>query len=246
MKASSSDNNIIISGDSWGCGEWGYDGKLLHKGLEQYLLDDGKQVTNCSVGGYSNENSINDLRKLLETYTDDCTIFWIQTDPIRDIRPFWRLPDNELPYRTLPEEIQKHNGYDNLCRALLRKHYTELNSLGRPIHLIGGKWDIDTTLLEGLNNLKPTVISWVKLLVGHIEKYNRLFPFRTASDYIAEHFKFNLYTDELRYRVVDEFHYTSLCWQIFDENTIFHPDKGHPNRDGHYKLFEYLKKELTL
>ena len=243
-------DNIIIAGDSWGCGEWstsgnGQPGRVLHKGLEQYFIDVGKQVYNCATGGFSNTNSIDALREALLTQPPS-TVFWIQSDPIRDLRPFWRLPESETPYKNLTEEIAKHNGFESLCRSLISKHYQALNELGVEIHLIGGKRDIDVDLLEGLNNLKPTVPSWTHLLVGHIEKYQNLFPVSTMSDYTVANIDLESYNIELRHRVVDEMHRASLCWGIYDEQMIFHPDGQHPNREGHRVLFDYIVKELNL
>ena len=129
---------------------------------------------------------------------------------------------------------------------MLFRSYTDLNNLGVKVHLIGGKRDIDVALLAGLNNLEPTVISWVKLLVGHIKEYDKRFPFKSGSDFTTDHIDLNSMDTDLRYLVVDELHYMNMCWSIFETESIFHPDKGHPNRHGHYKLFEFLKKELSL
>ena len=48
---------ILITGDSWGCGEWdglNVDYRVTHAGIEQYLRDDGYDVENISIGGNNN------------------------------------------------------------------------------------------------------------------------------------------------------------------------------------------------
>jgi hypothetical protein len=82
-------DRILIAGDSWGCGEWAIFGrKVAHLGLQTYLTEYGCEVTNVSVGGYSNKDSINSIKnKLISTYTCD-SIIWFQTDPIRDLKPY--------------------------------------------------------------------------------------------------------------------------------------------------------------
>ena len=37
--------DVLIAGDSWSQGEWSECGIILHKGLQQYLEDDGYHVT---------------------------------------------------------------------------------------------------------------------------------------------------------------------------------------------------------
>ena len=79
---------ILIGGDSWGCGEWGYTNgiyNVLHKGVEQYFLDDGHSVKNTSRGRSSNNDSIIRIKNELDESTD--YIIWFQSDPLRDCRP---------------------------------------------------------------------------------------------------------------------------------------------------------------
>jgi hypothetical protein len=85
----SSMKTILIGGDSWGCGEWAWLSKrkygVSHLGLEQYLVDDGFSVVNCSEGGSSNRNSIDRVARQLELGNYD-HIIWFQSDPLRDLK----------------------------------------------------------------------------------------------------------------------------------------------------------------
>jgi hypothetical protein len=63
---------ILISGDSWSCGEWAPDhpkvdkNVILHGGLAQYLKEQGYPVINLGRGGGSNlDSSTNKYRMIL-------------------------------------------------------------------------------------------------------------------------------------------------------------------------------------
>ena len=89
--------SILIAGDSWGCGEWDLlpNGKycVTHKGIEQYFIDNGDIVTNISIGGGTNQNSVFQLQQQLSNMTFNC-IIWFQTDPLRDLRPYATFNDD--------------------------------------------------------------------------------------------------------------------------------------------------------
>ena len=78
---------ILIAGDSWAMGEWnpewqGPENQILHKGLEQYLLDDNYDVTNISgvtvltgAGNrFSKQRLLTDLSSGVSNLTDFRTI----------------------------------------------------------------------------------------------------------------------------------------------------------------------------
>jgi hypothetical protein len=80
---------FFILGDSWGCGEWEYIGRLLqlipNTGVGYYLEQRGHLVTNVAQGSASN---FGQLRHANYTLLDDSNydyIIWFHTEPIRDI-----------------------------------------------------------------------------------------------------------------------------------------------------------------
>ena len=57
--------NIVIMGDSWGCGTWGRVGTTytkLSNGVQCYLEDDGHTVYNIATGGGSNASQLEFLK----------------------------------------------------------------------------------------------------------------------------------------------------------------------------------------
>ena len=81
---------IIISGDSWGVGEWGTDPATKEKftitgpGIGQLFSMHGK-VINLSEGGCSNSDQLRYFRNFLKRFTvaQDDVFYWIVSDPIR-------------------------------------------------------------------------------------------------------------------------------------------------------------------
>ena len=211
---------ILISGDSWGCGEWGYvDGnyQILHKGLEQYLIEDGHTVTNVSRGRSSNSESI---RRLIENLTNETDlIIWFQSDPLRD------NPVNNLKSY---EDIKNIN-YKNLQIS-----YEVLNSIGKKIYCIGGCGRLNNTLISQYSNLIPLIESVPTFLYKDF-----IHPEIWISDFVWNDLYHTLNNEVLENllkskQIVDSLH--DGTYQDY-----FQPDGRHPNRAGHYKIYEYVK-----
>ena len=119
MKAYSSESaaDIVIIGDSWGCGEWGQN-VVTHTGLEQYLTDAGYVVTNLSKGGSSISYAIQALKNYLTTQNTDIVLF-VQTDPIRSLSP----------YTNLTQAIKQSGSVKNLAKEILLNSYRQLNDI---------------------------------------------------------------------------------------------------------------------
>lgn len=120
---------ILITGDSWGCGEWlNKDGDyhVAHSGIEQYLQDDGYEVKNVSVGGNNNLQSL----ELAKSESFDHLIFFF-TDPLRQSK--------FEEFSTLsPKQIaQEHTDY--VCSYL--KYFPKVT-------LIGGCAKVETDTVD--------------------------------------------------------------------------------------------------
>jgi hypothetical protein len=214
---------ILIGGDSWGCGEWGYDNGnycILHGGLDQYLINDGHNVTNTSKGGSSNKGSITRLKNTLDFKPD--FIIWLQCDPLRDNRPYNNFTDI-------------CNTWDNLVNynnSLLLEHYKLLNDIGEKIYCIGGCSKIKIDLMTKFSNLIPLIESVPEFLYPHYKH-----PKIWSSDWITK-------IDELNYDVLVEL---KKCKRLQDmlshkfHAKYFQPDGLHANRLGHFKMYEYFK-----
>ena len=225
--------NIFIGGDSWGVGELP---ALEHLGLEQYFQEAGFQVYNAAVRGAGPRDSIGLLLETLKLhYQPDDYIFWIQSDPIRDLRP----------YTELPEQVDQAGGLRNLMHQLLSQDYDHLHSVGRrfksKIYLIGGLTSVVETLVQSRPRLNTLVTSWVELLVSN--QYPDI-DWSTFciwnSDYTIEHFGSNPSA-----QVVDELYEFDQNRRVF-RHPVFKPDGFHPNREGHLILYNHIREKLKI
>jgi hypothetical protein len=211
---------IIIGGDSWGCGEWGYvDGKycVLHTGLEYYLRQDGHDVSNTSRGRSSNNESI---RRIDEKC--DITI-WFQSDPLRD---------------TIPR-CDSFSDVIQLNDSILLENYRFLNELGKKIHVIGGCSKINLQMISQFTNLYPIIESAIEFLYPLFQH-----PNIWISDFVWDDLYNSLNNSMLselleRKKIVDSLHSGEYA-------QYFQPDGRHPNRFGHYRLYEYIKSSVML
>ena len=224
---------IFIGGDSWGTGE---QPDLTHLGLEQYFRESGYTVFNLSKRGAGNRDSINLLLENLKiNYQPGDYIFWIQSDPIRNLRPYDRLP----------EQLDSAGSLQNLIDQLLTKDYDQLQMLGRrfnsTVHLIGGLSSIKESLVTERPRLNSLVVSWVKLLVGDHYPTVDWSKFSICnSDYTIKDFGNNPEPS-----LVDELYELDQNKRVF-QHALFRPDRSHPNREGHKILYNYIKERLEL
>lgn len=257
--------NIFITGDSWGVKEWTPENcndsaeemdRAAHRGLETYLRQDGFAVHNLSSGGSSNKESIDrliayiDKEQLYNRKIDH--VFWIITDPIRDLRPY-NDPPKKLSY-----ELTVNNGYNNLIKKLFREQCSRANSLaeerGIKINLLGGVASFNKEELAPYKNLTPLVPSWYDLLLSKVEK--KMVPDRPiwtsqTSDVHIDDIDLAYIKqaggDKLAKQVVDEFWEISEFHRIVhNSNYFFRLDHSHPDRHGHKLLYENIWEKLKL
>lgn len=212
-------DNIIIIGDSWGRGEWSNDDKpyrVTHTGLENYLTELGCHVFNLSKPGGSNKDMVKmlTLESQLQVYNPHF-VFWFQTDPIRDLRPY----DQESFPKSSKELIERG-------RELLEETYAELNSIGIEIYCMGGVAKLDKSI-EKYHNLIPFIPSIVKMFDGPDVDF-------WISDWIQyPHLKFS-----------EEFLQELENHPVYNlPKQWFFPDGDHPNREAHHKIFELILKQ---
>jgi len=211
---------VLIAGDSWAAGEWGFENPgsyvVLHRGLEQYLRDSGYTVINKSVPGGSNRLAV----ELIKPTHSEISVIWFQTDPIRDLRPYKGFKS-------------KYTTYEDILLAqkqLLLQTYSELNELDLKIICIGGCSRLDFSLIKDCSNLIPFIPSAIEFL---LPQYTH--PEIWFSDW------YDLIDKQFDIDSVNKFLYNKQLQDgLRDQKDLFWPDGIHPNRHGHRLIFEHL------
>jgi len=227
---------IIITGCSWGAGEWAGNSpsiksNISHPGLGGYLIEDGYNVVNLSRPGGNNQELILPLHAFLEInqHLNIQHIFFIQTDIGRCIneKVFFKDADLDLDGRIT-------NLYYDLYSQL--NHYAVMHDI--TIHLIGGLTDLHPAKFTGLPNLNFLVPSWTKLIDSNIS--TTLLNDGDGFEWLDKNY---LYKDQL-----ETYLNIALERSKYFRRTpeFFYPDWGHPNRAGHRVLYEYIKNNLKL
>jgi lysophospholipase L1-like esterase len=246
MNQSLSDKpEIVIVGDSWGCGEWNFPNKnprILHPGIEWHFSNSGFKVKNLSKGGSSNSESIDRLCEYLKTDGTNKLIFLIKTDTLRDLRPYTNLTDI----------INASDGIFNLIDTLSIQLYNHLEELSKEfntkIFIIGGLSTLSMKDFSIDNSVIPIVPSWIKLLLNYInisDHDSYIDTYHGISEWSIGNINISKLKHEIREKVIDEL-YEITTWQDIYKEYIFHPDGVHPNQEGHKVLFDYIMKELKL
>lgn len=279
-------SKIIIAGDSWGRGEWGWDGNLtaldpqpawvsyynnikganwpttppllsqinslpswiiaelknfgfngitslsknigncvlLHRGLEQYFVDDGHTVINISIGGGSNVNIVNRLKNLVNKQIGHSLIIWIQTDPFRDLHP----------YTNFKKDFSTYEQLILWQTSQLNSIYTQLNKLGSKIYMLGGCSKLNLSLLSEHKNLIPLFESITEFL---LPSYTH--PEIWCSDW------YKLIDKQFDIDSINKLVYNKKIQDsLLDYPDLFWPDGRHPNRFGHKKIFDYINENI--
>jgi len=239
---------IIIVGDSWGCGEW-IDGSNTHRGLEQYLLDDGYEVINLSIPAGSNKSSLQSLKNFLidGDLTNLVKIFYFWTEWHRDLRndPYylWDMV-------TIPEHVyfrlEKFN--EQTISRIQFRLLTEIQKCSRflktPIGIIGGCSDI-INIGDAHPGVYTACQSLVNLCINSSDKIeNPIFSMFSDPKFIIEQKKlpyedFNLLLKESENGIERR----NLLENYAD---TWFSDGCHGNKSAHQKLFNFLKYQGIL
>jgi len=214
---------ILIAGDSMAMGEWnpvwqGPENQILHKGLEQYLLDEGHDVINESRPGDSLKKIFLSLQEHKQIF-DYVFVFVVEPNNAIDDDKFW---NTEYTYEDYYDRHKEAIRYFVQCLYTL--------NIG-PIKLIGGSAKCLDEYIKG-TDIEIAIPSIIELLIPNIEQYDMAFSY---------HLKY--IDNKVPANVVDKVYEQA---QIFDNvfaNPIMYPDGKHPNREGHYKIYQVLKNK---
>ena len=240
--------DFLITGDSWGKGEWNNTcTEINHAGLEKYLLDDGFSVSNISKPGCSNLDVVYRIKNYLDRNQSrlPSKILVFQTEWTRDFKY---------------DDMQKDFGIDDwtnlstvtdLQNKWVERFYFRLSEISQkykiPISIIGGC--SDTMFFDDMDKdysgCEIICQSFTNLVL-------------TKNDYIQNPV-YSWYTKETQpliaklRKMISEREIDSLLKEIdqgFERESIlrenpeyFYPDGIHPNRKSHLMLFQYLKQK---
>ena len=204
---------ILITGDSWGCGEWdglNVDYRVTHTGIEQYLRDDGYNVKNVSVGGNNNLQSL----ELAKTEQFDHLIFFF-TDPLR------QATFKEFSTKNPKQIAQEHTDY--VCSYL---------TYFPKVTLIGGCVKVETKQL--IDYVIPSVS---ELLIPGFKDT----PYMTSHEWEEHWLNIKKPNTQFKQEILDITEQAGRKYQLWkDHPELFWPDGLHANRKGIRILYDHL------
>lgn len=233
---------IIIAGDSWGCGEWNLDNGpvLVHKGLEQYLIDDGYSVVNFSIAGNSNHKILDSLNVITES-----NLIKYLSEPIDLILVFQTEWSRDLKHTECNTCSTNKVGTNAL--ACWQNRLSEIScNLQCKIGLIGGH--SDTIWLDKFEKEYPGLFIACQSVTNLILNDNHRVSHPTLNvkldeiDNIEKHY--------VKYSTKEQF--LIDCEQALEridtwiENKHWFPDCWHPSRFGYKKLYDFLKAQKVI
>lgn len=224
---------ILTCGDSWSRGEWDCNDQghgVTHNGINDYFQNSGYQIHN--IHRFSNKQSISELKKYLLTESPDVILYFF-TDPFRDLVDL-KNPSRFIDFEYLAKDI---NSFVNLHQKLLNKSLKELDKIGKKIYILGGcqrltkqKYKNIEILIESISELVCPEYThplywdsgWSSFLKFESVNFNRKF-----------------------FDLVEANHKLQWSMETDEFAEMFRPDGLHPNRHAHYKLYDFLKKNLN-
>jgi len=221
----------LITGDSWGCGEWQLQvdqkrtGKrTAHAGLQKYLEADFHKVGNISQPGASLDRIIHDLNNhVVFRRPKYDAVFIFVTDAFRDIRPeeLWRKRATYEYYLDL---------YQSRLQEFVKKLDKFPIDLG-PIYLLGGLSKVSTDFIKS-KRVKIAIPSILELIVPGSRQHDVVFQKHFPD--ISKH-----NTNKEAFRKICE--QDEILQNYFTHEALY-PDGAHPNRESHRIIYQYLKE----
>ena len=229
--------NILINGDSWGCGEWDNTitidpdrPGLAHFGVEHYFQEKGYSVKNLSVGGSSNIASCQRFEQ--EDLSQYDYIFCFQTDHIRHLNRGFLTKEGtkQITWERLMEHQKLH----------FEEFYQRLNSYNKTIYLLGGVNKIQLDIVEKYPNIVPIMPSVVEFITPQFGRHNDLWwgQWILSIPYME-------YNTDCLEKIVQSKESSEFTMHP-DFKKYYWPDGKHPNRLGHWKIFEHLCDQLKI
>ena len=236
---------IIITGDSWGGGEW-MSGKLQHGGLSQYLDEHGHSVINLSEGGSSNLYSYSRLCKFFDSGASKYLpkidrVLFFQTEWIRDYRlrsdvRTINLDHSEWNFPVFDPNLKSIavSRFQYCLSELAQKHDFQVG-------LIGGC--ADTRWIDKFEQEYPGLQilcqSMTNLCLNNEHRVD--YPVSGMTIKAFEYMKKNLKDIDSLAELINDLDLSIARSEVWRNNPYyFWPDGSHANRIGHKKLFDFI------
>ena len=225
---------ILITGDSWGRGEWGHNDQGVysntHPGLQAFLEEDGHTVVNVSkAGGHNYDAYINMMSVLKKTSVD--LILWLKADPLRDLMP--------EDYDPIKHDFSTYSELKNESDRQASIAYKNFASIGQQVYCLGGGGKLNLDAMQSFQNLIPLIPSITELV---LDDYTH--PELWASDWIF------LIDKQFDIPSIDKILENKRRQDLLGSHPIyrnyFWPDGDHPNRRGWKVVYDYIKPLLNL
>lgn len=235
---------IVVTGASYSLGEIDVESRqILHPGLLGYIREYGIPAVNIGGMGLSNFHIAKQLEKFLffnQSVLDITAVIIFQTDWIWDFR-------NDC------EPV--NNGYTKILNWHLDSFYDSLNYIAQQYNvkmfLIGGsvdvkldnefqtRWPDITVVCQSLINLLLNNNPYTSSPVYGMISYTRWFNLDITDS--INTIRKNSPREEITQMLKDLDLATERLALIDKHPELFYPDGTHPNRLGHFQLFEHLK-----
>jgi hypothetical protein len=252
--------NILIAGDSWGCGVWhassAESGKiyfpnnekekpiypaLLHKGVEFFLTLRGYNVRNISVSGYSNLRIYDSIKQVKDLNSFDF-IFVFYTNPLRDMCKNFNtskftfnpdlLNDEKIRfYLSAEKRSLNYNDYTNIIKLLIDRYKNKLQSLD---------YNKKLYLIGGHNKISSSLqTSKINILIPSLREffYKDFVEPEVVYAPVFENFIEKFDFETLEKLEIEKNYYINLP-NI--QREFFYPDGFHLNVNGHKILSDHL------
>ena len=240
---------ILVDGDSWAY-TWNPQQQLTqHQGFADLLRQRGWSVDCQAEGGCSNSRSVSRVLRDGRLYD---LVIWIQTEPQRDwftagsvLDPLTLQSRQLLDVDRLIPQVQAQGSLNQFLTRQLRDHcYAPLNSLGKPVWLIGGCSKVAESELERFHNLTAVIPSVSELLFTDFSDCLYQDTHQWASREYADQIMALGDVKLIRewYAVTSDINRKLHRWG--QDQQYFNPDKWHPNIQGHERICDLLDQRL--
>jgi hypothetical protein len=260
-------NVIVIAGDSWGCGDWDQNGVLSRPGsIEHFLIQDGYNVCNLSLGGGSNAQTLERLELGLDLVKRNnqqvSKVFVWQTDWLRNLQ---RGPVNVLQLTQDLNIVIKCLAGDHIFEKEFKDNFPKnvRAFVEQSIHYfycslsdIGLRYDVDIGIIGGCSDTlipdESFSIKYPRLSIACHSSTNIILDIDSTdstygiynlpyyNNFIHRWLKI-AFKNDLK-NVIEEMDRSTKRLGLFDTHqSTYFLDKCHPSRAGYQKIYTYLK-----